>query len=235
MPFVEEKPENCPVCYEKIDSNELLNCGHYVHKECIMKSRNNNCPICRKPIPINDLFKKELNICLYFLISIFLIINIIGIFKVYQTSPSIYDYFNCVDTHEKNKRECNFKLQNREITEKLETGEYTIVNGLEYKIYRNRTYTKNVLSITFKNLNFTEDFHGKNEYPYDRFINYKGDNKYEFNGIKNFTGKCYIKDQKLYFQYNCENFFKNVLFFFFIEMLAIFFLILLIAFCAINI
>ena len=38
----------CPVCTENINSS--LNCGHFVHKECIIKSGKNECPICRKDV-----------------------------------------------------------------------------------------------------------------------------------------------------------------------------------------
>jgi len=50
--FLEERPENCPVCMEKIKSNvRALSCGHYCHLSCILKTDTVNCPICRAELP----------------------------------------------------------------------------------------------------------------------------------------------------------------------------------------
>lgn len=59
--FLEETPENCPVCLEKFRSNiRALSCGHYCHLSCILKSDKNNCPICRAELPeIVDLTRKD--------------------------------------------------------------------------------------------------------------------------------------------------------------------------------
>ncbi len=43
----QEKPEDCPVCLEKIGDTDILACGHYVHTSCISKSEKPLCPICK--------------------------------------------------------------------------------------------------------------------------------------------------------------------------------------------
>ena len=42
-----DKPENCPVCFEELNDTDFIECGHWVHMECIKKSNTNKCPICR--------------------------------------------------------------------------------------------------------------------------------------------------------------------------------------------
>jgi hypothetical protein len=53
MSYVSEKPCECPVCFESLN-NELkpLSCGHWTHKECIVKSKKECCPICRQSIEL---------------------------------------------------------------------------------------------------------------------------------------------------------------------------------------
>jgi hypothetical protein len=46
----QEQPEECIVCYESIHDNDLLSCGHYIHKKCIIKTNKTYCPICKKEI-----------------------------------------------------------------------------------------------------------------------------------------------------------------------------------------
>jgi Prokaryotic RING finger family 4 len=47
----------CAICYENVCHKEdvLEPCGHYIHKNCFLKTKSNLCPICRqiviKPIP----------------------------------------------------------------------------------------------------------------------------------------------------------------------------------------
>lgn len=56
--FIEEKPKECPVCYEEFEEKDIyLECGHWVHMECVVKSGKKECPICRrklKKISIED-------------------------------------------------------------------------------------------------------------------------------------------------------------------------------------
>ena len=43
-----DKPDECPVCLDELDQTDLpLKCGHYVHRDCIIKSGKTKCPICR--------------------------------------------------------------------------------------------------------------------------------------------------------------------------------------------
>ena len=46
----EEKPSECPVCYENVCDTDCLSCGHYIHKECIIKSKKTCCAMCRKEV-----------------------------------------------------------------------------------------------------------------------------------------------------------------------------------------
>lgn len=52
MSFVCEKPSECPVCYEALETDKALSCGHWVHKSCIIKSKKDNCPMCRQKIKL---------------------------------------------------------------------------------------------------------------------------------------------------------------------------------------
>lgn len=50
--FIAEKPEDCPICCFDLHMNEPLECGHWVHHECILKSGKKECPFCRKTLNI---------------------------------------------------------------------------------------------------------------------------------------------------------------------------------------
>jgi len=52
-----EKNE-CPVCFEEIVSNVPLSCGHWIHKNCVIRSGKPQCPICRSQI--TNLTNKEI-------------------------------------------------------------------------------------------------------------------------------------------------------------------------------
>ena len=52
MVFKCEKPEECPICYESLNVDEPLSCGHWMHKCCVVKSRKDECPICREKIDL---------------------------------------------------------------------------------------------------------------------------------------------------------------------------------------
>ena len=52
MSFVCEKPSECPVCYEPLETDKALSCGHWVHKSCIIKSKKDNCPMCRQKVKL---------------------------------------------------------------------------------------------------------------------------------------------------------------------------------------
>ncbi len=52
MSFVCEKPSECPVCYESLETDNALSCGHWVHKSCIIKSKKDNCPMCRQKVKL---------------------------------------------------------------------------------------------------------------------------------------------------------------------------------------
>jgi hypothetical protein len=41
--------DKCPVCFEH-DVEEILDCGHWVHKGCIIMSGKAECPICRSKV-----------------------------------------------------------------------------------------------------------------------------------------------------------------------------------------
>lgn len=55
--FEEEKPELCPVCYYEMNDKTSLNCGHWVHNKCVLKSGKKECPICRKPVKVTGKVK----------------------------------------------------------------------------------------------------------------------------------------------------------------------------------
>lgn len=52
--------EACPVCFEN-NVKHILDCGHWVHKECIILSGKAECPICRTMVSMTKLDMKKLN------------------------------------------------------------------------------------------------------------------------------------------------------------------------------
>lgn len=45
------KTEECAICYESFGEDYYpLNCGHYIHQECLAKDNSKKCPICRTQI-----------------------------------------------------------------------------------------------------------------------------------------------------------------------------------------
>lgn len=56
-----DKPDECQVCIEKFtDKDTPLTCGHWIHRECVVKSGKNLCPLCRFQL---NLTKKEKQEC----------------------------------------------------------------------------------------------------------------------------------------------------------------------------
>jgi hypothetical protein len=55
--------ENCPVCFESTNSMSypLLDCGHWVHLECILQSYKLECPVCRTPVSKKHLTHQQYN------------------------------------------------------------------------------------------------------------------------------------------------------------------------------
>lgn len=48
-----EKPDECAVCLEDLEANEEpWECGHYIHKSCIVRSSKAKCPMCRCELEI---------------------------------------------------------------------------------------------------------------------------------------------------------------------------------------
>jgi hypothetical protein len=52
--------EPCPVCFEN-NVECILDCGHWVHKECIILSGKAECPICRCKVSLNKTETKKIN------------------------------------------------------------------------------------------------------------------------------------------------------------------------------
>jgi hypothetical protein len=49
--FVQQKPDMCPVCYEPFEElDSPLSCGHYIHRECILKTNKNICCLCKEEL-----------------------------------------------------------------------------------------------------------------------------------------------------------------------------------------
>jgi len=52
--FQSEKPQDCPVCFESLDNeNKTLSCGHWVHIDCVIKSKKDCCPLCRQTVKLS--------------------------------------------------------------------------------------------------------------------------------------------------------------------------------------
>lgn len=46
------KPDECIICYEKLNEEHPLECGHWLHISCVEKHFKPECPICRAPLHI---------------------------------------------------------------------------------------------------------------------------------------------------------------------------------------
>ena len=105
--FIQEKPEECPICYEYLEDIEdnLLECGHWFHYKCILKTKNINenshfykCPICRKQVEI--LVKEYKNLSVYLLISSGVIFSYlflsekVTLFNI-EKLPNLCEYIIC--------------------------------------------------------------------------------------------------------------------------------------------
>lgn len=59
--YAQQKPENCPVCYDSLDNQKnALQCGHWVHTKCVIQSGKEECPVCRSPLQLKPRAKKKL-------------------------------------------------------------------------------------------------------------------------------------------------------------------------------
>lgn len=48
------KPVECIVCYDSlINQSKPLECGHWIHTECIIQSAKAECPLCRTKLKLN--------------------------------------------------------------------------------------------------------------------------------------------------------------------------------------
>ena len=47
-----EKPDDCPICMDEIsETTEIpLECGHWIHKDCLRPTNQRKCPVCRCPM-----------------------------------------------------------------------------------------------------------------------------------------------------------------------------------------
>lgn len=54
--------EDCPICLENVQNEAypLLDCGHWVHFDCIVNSNKLECPLCRQKISPKNLTTEQL-------------------------------------------------------------------------------------------------------------------------------------------------------------------------------
>lgn len=55
-----KKPSECAVCFHSLENEKhpILECGHWIHYDCIFKSNKLECPLCRTSIKIPRKIKK---------------------------------------------------------------------------------------------------------------------------------------------------------------------------------
>jgi len=58
-----DKEDDCSVCLESLDDVEypLLDCGHWIHLDCVFRSGKLECPICRTEIKMKHLTPQDLD------------------------------------------------------------------------------------------------------------------------------------------------------------------------------
>ena len=51
-----EKPDDCPICMDEIsESSETpLECGHWIHKNCLIPTNLHICPVCRQDMKLHE-------------------------------------------------------------------------------------------------------------------------------------------------------------------------------------
>lgn len=55
------RPEECPVCMESLlNENRPLDCGHWVHRECVLNWKD-ECPVCRQKVKLSREERTRLN------------------------------------------------------------------------------------------------------------------------------------------------------------------------------
>lgn len=60
--YRELKPAECAVCFENLENErKSLDCGHWIHRECVIRSGKSECPICRAPVTLGVKATKALN------------------------------------------------------------------------------------------------------------------------------------------------------------------------------
>lgn len=60
--FSLEKPDDCPVCMESLEKVDCpLKCGHWIHRDCLMKWKEDTCPMCRAKIKFTSEEKRLKN------------------------------------------------------------------------------------------------------------------------------------------------------------------------------
>lgn len=55
-----EKPDDCPICCKKLNVKKPLDCGHYCHKICVIKSGKGICPFCRANVTLTKKQTKKM-------------------------------------------------------------------------------------------------------------------------------------------------------------------------------
>ncbi len=60
--FKFDKPSECPICIESLNNEKypLINCGHWIHHNCVIESGKQECPICRASVKLTREQKKEI-------------------------------------------------------------------------------------------------------------------------------------------------------------------------------
>ncbi len=77
--FLQKKPEKCPICFNSLFQVKIpLECGHWVHKSCILKGNKLECPLCKKFLSELDSFQEPKINDIYVVFSVML-------YKLYNT------------------------------------------------------------------------------------------------------------------------------------------------------
>lgn len=82
--------DECAVCFEELSSNDVLECKHKIHSDCIIKSCKAECPICRQHLSKFDGFVKKQSVEINYELGIMDILVAMGIVN-YQDIPYLDD------------------------------------------------------------------------------------------------------------------------------------------------
>lgn len=207
-----EKPENCCICIDFISeiSEIPLECGHWLHKECLKSTNIHSCPLCKE-----KLTKDEIK---HIFGSYHVERNRYGddYYQNFENQENIYEINELYDLyHENNAHEeyyDNFINQNHYnlingINGDNEVSEVIVINERNEDDHDSNRYQVAVNGVNGDN-EVDEENNGLNPYEndFDMYDNFNPDNVYQFNdSLYSYEDSVKIVSEYEYSVQVCQN------------------------------